>query len=136
MVGVCESCGEGGESRGRVFDDLQFGKFLQVKVLKNFKEGGVWVSLANTVVDVGEKGSGNVNPIVAVQEVFVVVAEAMWEVFVDSLECMVVCSSDVGRWEVTWDYGVGGNWVDRGDGLFYSGYGEARGAVDVAKFIY
>ena len=42
MVGVCESCGEeGGESRGRVFDDLQFGKFLWVKVLKNFKEGGV-----------------------------------------------------------------------------------------------
>ena len=78
-------------------------------------------------MDVGEKGGGDVDPVITVWDVVVVVAETVGEVFVDPLECVVVCGSNVGRREITRDYWSGGDRVDGGDGLFDGGQGESWG---------
>ena len=85
------------------------------------------MSCAHDIMDMGEEGGGYVDPVVTVREHIVVVAESMCEVFVDSLESMVVCSANVCRREIARDYGVNGHWVNSGDGLFDGGYSEARG---------
>ena len=72
---------------------------------------------------VGEEGGSDVDPVIAVWDVAVIVAETVGQVFVDSLECVVVGGPNVGRWEIARDYWAGGNRVDSGDGFFNGGYG-------------
>ena len=137
-------CEEGGEGRGGVFDDLELGELLRVEVVEHLVEWGVRVCLAEAVVDVCEEGGSDVDPVVAVWDGIDIVTESVGQVFMDSLECMVICGTDVGRREVTRDYRARGNWVDSSDGVLNGGNSETRGnghggvgrVGDVSRWVY